>query len=146
MTTQADQAMAIGELAQRYGEAWNSGDLDAILSMHTEDSIFQAHAAGPPAVAGKAAVRRAFVSYFALLPDINFAPRSLHVGSDHWVMQSTMTGTVGQALKVEDQTLGAGGSRIEVDCVDVIEVCDGLVARKDTYLDTVLFQRQLEGT
>jgi hypothetical protein len=32
-----------------------------------------------------------------------------------------------------------------VDCVDVIEVRDGLVASKHTYLDSMAMQRQLGG-
>lgn len=56
-----------------------------------------------------------------------------------------MTGTVAGSLEVEGETLGTSGARVEVECVDVIEVRDGLVARKDTYLDTLAMQRQLGG-
>src|SRR5262249_17254771 len=56
-----------------------------------------------------------------------------------------MTGTVASTLAVDDEELGAPGARVEVDCVDVIEVRDGLIASKQTYLDTRQMERQLGG-
>jgi steroid delta-isomerase-like uncharacterized protein len=145
MTTATDTTTAIEMLAQRYGEAWNRQDLDAIMDLHADDCVFVAHAAGSPPAEGKAAVREAFAGYIAMMPDINFAERALHVGEDHWVSESTMTGTVEQAIEVEGESFGGPGGRVEVPCVDVIEVRDGLVAAKHTYLDTLAMQRQLGG-
>ena len=145
MTTATDTSTAIQMLAQRYGEAWNRQDLDAIMDLHADDCVFVAHAAGSAPAEGKEAVREAFAGYFAMMPDINFAERALHVGEDHWVLESTMSGTVEQAIQVEDELFGTAGARVEVPCVDVIEVRDGLVASKHTYLDTLAMQRQLGG-
>jgi steroid delta-isomerase-like uncharacterized protein len=143
--TPTEAQIAIRMLAQRYGEAWNRQNLDAIMDLHTDDSVFVAHAAGSVPAEGKEAVREAFASYLALLPDINFAERALHVGDDHWVLESTMSGTVAGSIEVEGQPLGEGGARVEVDCVDVIAVRDGLVASKQTYIDSLTMQRQLAG-
>jgi steroid delta-isomerase-like uncharacterized protein len=143
MTTATDPATAIRMLAERYGEAWNRQDLDAIMDLHSDDCIFQAHAAGSPPAKGKEAVREAFAGYLALLPDINFAERSLNVGEDHWVLESTMTGTVEQTIEIDGESLGDRGARVEVPCVDVIEVRDGLVVSKQTYLDSRAMQDQL---
>jgi steroid delta-isomerase-like uncharacterized protein len=144
MTT-ATEATAIQMLAQRYGEAWNRQDLDAIMDLHADDCIFVAHAAGSPPAEGKEAVREAFAGYIAMMPDIDFAERALHVGEDHWVLESTMSGTVEQAIELEGESFGTRGARVAVPCVDVIEVRDGLVASKHTYLDTLAMQRQLGG-
>jgi taurine dehydrogenase small subunit len=143
MPTATDSQTAILMLAERYGEAWNRQDLDAIMDLHSDDCVFQAHAAGSPPAEGKQAVREAFAGYLALLPDINFAERSLHVGEDHWVLESTMTGTVAQAIEVDGESFGDRGARVEVPCVDVVEVRDGLVASKQTYLDSKAMQDQL---
>jgi steroid delta-isomerase-like uncharacterized protein len=145
VTTQTERTTEIRELAQRYGEAWNSQDLDAIMDLHSDDTVFQAHAAGTPPAEGKEAVREAFAGYLNQLPDINFAERALHVGDAHWVLESTMSGTVAQAIEVEGESLGDSGARVEVDCVDVIEVRDGLVVSKQTYIDSLTMQRQLAG-
>ena len=56
-----------------------------------------------------------------------------------------MSGTVAGSIEVEGQPLGEGGARVEVDCVDVITVRDGLVASKQTYIDSLSMQRQLGG-
>ena len=154
MTTATDSTTAIRMFAERYGEAWNRQDLDAIMDLHTGDSFFVAHAVGTPPAEGKEAVREAFAGYLALLPDINFAERSLHVGDDHWVLESVMSGTVAQPIEVEGVDPAAvfvaaenvgSGARVEVNCVDVIEVRDGLVASKQTYIDSLAMQRQLGG-
>ncbi len=145
MTTQTEDATAIRMLAERYGEAWNRQDLDAIMDLHADDCVFVAYAAGSPLAEGKEAVREAFAGYIAMMPDINFAERSLHVGEDHWVFESTMSGTVEQAIEVDGESFGDRGARVEVPCVDVIEVRDGLVASKHTYLDSMEMQRQLGG-
>jgi ketosteroid isomerase-like protein len=113
------------------------------MDLHTDDSVFVAHAAGSVPAEGKEAVREAFAGYIALLPDINFAERALHVGENHWVLESTMSGTVAGSIQVEGEALGAHGARVEADCVDVIEVREGLVASKQTYLDSLAMQRQL---
>jgi steroid delta-isomerase-like uncharacterized protein len=145
MTTATDSTTAIRMLAERYGEAWNRQDLDAIMDLHAEDSVFVAHAVGTPPAEGKEAIREAFAGYLALLPDINFAERSLHVGDDHWVLESVMSGTVAQPIEVEGEALGESGTRVEVECVDVIEVRDGHVSSKQTYIDSLAMQRQLGG-
>ena len=99
--TDTDTDTAIQMLAQRYGEAWNRQDLDAIMDLHTDDCVFTAFAAGAPLAKGKEAVREAFAGYIAMMPDINFAERALHVGESHWVLESSMTGTVDGAIEVE---------------------------------------------
>jgi steroid delta-isomerase-like uncharacterized protein len=143
--TDTDTDTAIQMLARRYGEAWNRQDLDAIMDLHTDDCVFTAFAAGSPLAKGKEAVREAFAGYIAMMPDINFAERALHIGGDHWVLESTMTGTVEQAIEVEGESFGNSGTRVEVPCVDVIQVRDGLIASKHTYLDSITMQRQLGG-
>lgn len=145
MTTATDTSTAIQMLAHRYGEAWNRQDLDAIMDLHSEDCVFSAFAAGAPLAKGKEAVREAFAGYIAMMPDIHFAERALHIGEDHWVLESIMSGTVEQAVEVEGESFGTDGGRIEVPCVDVIKVRDGLIASKHTYIDSITMQRQLGG-
>src|SRR5262245_30435063 len=119
----------ITELAERYGEAWNTHDVDAIVALHTEDSVFHLHVPGGAPVEGRDAIRATFAGFIEQLPDINFATRRLTVGDDHWVLESVMTGN---------------GAQIEVDFVDVIAVRDGKVARKHSYLDAVTYQQQAD--
>ena len=143
MTTATADTTAIEALAERYGEAWNSQDLDGILALHAEDGSFRLHIPGGEPVEGRAAIREAFAGFLTQLPDIRFEPRRLLAGPGFWVLESTMTGTAAAPFDVDGERVDAPGARIEVDAVDVITVRDGLVQTKDTYLDALAFQGQL---
>jgi uncharacterized protein (TIGR02246 family) len=134
----------IEALAGRYGDAWNRQDLDAIVALHAPDGVFQLHIPGGEPAEGIEAIRAAFAGFIAQLPDIHFEPVRLRAGADFWVLESRMSGTVAALIEVEGERLEAPGARIEVDFLDVIAVADGLVARKDSYLDGLAFQQQME--
>jgi ketosteroid isomerase-like protein len=144
MTTATADTTAIEALAERYGEAWNSQDLDGILELHAEDGSFRLHIPGGEPVEGGAAIREAFAGFLVQLPDIRFEPRRLLAGPGFWILESTMTGTAAAPFDVDGERVDAPGARIEVDAVDVITVRGGLVQTKDTYLDALAFQAQLE--
>jgi ketosteroid isomerase-like protein len=55
------------DLAVRYGAAWAGRDLDAIMAMHTDDTVFHLHGGGEPAV-GRDATREAFAAALASGP------------------------------------------------------------------------------
>jgi ketosteroid isomerase-like protein len=119
----------VQDLAVRYGAAWAAHDVDAIMVLHTEDTVFHLHASGEPAV-GWTATREAFVKAMEEWPDIRFERKRVHIGSGHFVSEYEMSVT-------------KDGREIVCDGVDVFSLQDGLVARKDTYLDWVAVQRQL---
>jgi uncharacterized protein (TIGR02246 family) len=144
MTTATADIAAIEALAERYGAAWNAQDLDGIIALHADDGSFQLHVPGGEPVEGREAIGEAFAGFLAQLPDVRFEPRHLRAGPDFWVLESAMTGTVAAPFDVDGEQLDAPGARVEVDCVDVIAIRDGLVHSKDTYLDALTFQRQLE--
>jgi ketosteroid isomerase-like protein len=101
------------------------------VALHTDDTRFHAHVGQEPAH-GKAAVRQAFTELFDQFPDLGFEQVSLRTGSDFWVVEWKMTGTI-----------AATGARFEVDLIDFITVEHGLVKSKDSYLDAVSLQAQL---
>src|SRR6516225_5996983 len=119
----------VQELAVRYGAAWAEHDLDAIMAMHTEDTVFHLHGGSDPAV-GLSAVREAFASGMEQWSDIRFDRRRVHIGSGHFVSEYEMTAS-------------KDGHPIFCDGVDVFTVEGGLIARKDSYLDLAAVQRQL---
>ena len=116
------------ELAAHYSQAWSDHDPDAIVALHTEDTVFHLHG-DLPAATGRQAVWNMIVGLFTHVPDLRFDPRRMHFGDDHMVLEYAMSGT-------------AGGEAFVCDGVDVISVRDGLVARKDTYLDLAAYERQ----
>jgi steroid delta-isomerase-like uncharacterized protein len=121
----------VEDLIQRYTEAWASRDPDKIVTLHTQDTTFHAHV-GQDAARGKDAVRQAFADLFAQFPDLAFTPVAQRVGSDFWVAEWRMSGT-----------LAGTDTAFEVDLVDVVTIQDGLVKSKDSYIDAVSMQAQL---
>ena len=80
------------ELIERYNDAWNAHDLDAIASMHTDDVVFHNHSAGERAE-GAAAVREHVAEIFRNWPDIRFRGRRLYARDGLVVNEWTATGT-----------------------------------------------------
>lgn len=118
----------VQELAVRYGAAWAEHDLDAIMAMHTDDTVFHLHGGGEPAI-GRAAVREAFAAGMAQWPDISFERSGVYFGADHFVTQYRMSATT------------PDGRSIACEGADVFAGEDGLVRRKDTYLDWPALQQ-----
>ena len=114
-------SLSIADLAGEYHQGWVGRDADTIAALHTEDSTFHIHGLADPAV-GRGPVRDLIASLLLLVPDLHFEAKRFYVGSDHIVLEYDMSGT-------------SDGSHFVCDGVDVIAVDDGLVARKDTYLD-----------
>jgi uncharacterized protein (TIGR02246 family) len=113
-------------LFDRYAEAWERRDAVAIAAMHTEDSVYHLHAGSEPAQ-GREAVREAFAELFRQWPDISFDLVEVLVGDDFWAVE----------WKVRS---GA----FEADLADVVKLEGGLVKSKQSYIDSVAVQAQLE--
>jgi ketosteroid isomerase-like protein len=126
-----------------YGDAWQTRDVDAILAFHAPDGTFRMHAPGYEPAAGADAVREAFTAILAQLPDLAFEEHRTLVGDGFYVFESTMTGTLAAPVELEGETIDGTGARVSVDCLDVVEVRDGLITSKETYLDGLAFAAQL---
>jgi SnoaL-like domain len=121
----------VANLGESYGKAWAVHDVDAVIALHTVDSVFHVHGLGEKAC-GSDAVRRLVAALLAQVPDLHFEHKRVYVGPGHLTLEYDMSGTVGDSPFV-------------CDGVDVIAVRDGLVARKDTYLDLGALERQIGG-
>ena len=116
------------EFIDRYNAAWNGHDVEAIVSMHTDDSVFENHTTGDVNI-GKEAIAKAITGIFSVFPDLEFEARS----------QGTHEGPMTRSgIKVEPT-----GKPVEYRGMDIIPIRDGLVARKDVYSDGVTLLRQL---
>jgi uncharacterized protein (TIGR02246 family) len=121
-------SLSLPELAGTYSRAWASHDPDAIVALHTEDAVFHLHDVMEPWI-GHEAIRAATAGLFADQPDLSFEPVRVYFGDDHFVSEYVMSGT-------------RDGKSFACDGTDVFTVRDGLVARKDSYIDWVTYQRQ----
>jgi ketosteroid isomerase-like protein len=120
----------IQDLAVAYGAAWAARDPDLVLTMHTADTVFHQHGVAAPAV-GHDAVRSAIAALFVQIPDLSFDRRRVQFGTSHFVSEYEMSGTV-------------EGHAFVVDGIDVFTLEDGLIARKDTYVDLAGLMRQVQ--
>ena len=129
---------AVRDLIERYNRAWADHDVDAILSLHTDDSVFENHTSGGLGV-GKAAIRGIVEGVFATFPDIAFTARRQYFGDDFAVVEWTATATFAKPIVRNGVTLAPTGKPIAWNGVDVIPLAGGRVARKDVYVDTLSY-------
>ena len=136
-----DTAQGLEEAIGRYNQAWNDHDLDAIMSMHAPDMVFENHTAGESAQGE--AVREHIASIFETWPDIRFETRRLYARDGVVTQEWTATATHSNTMRRGDLVAEPTGKRIEWQGVDVIPFEDGLVKRKDVYSDSVSILRQV---
>jgi steroid delta-isomerase-like uncharacterized protein len=136
-----DSAADLERAIERYNDAWNAHDLDAIVAMHAPDMTFANHTAGESAEGEE--VREHIASIFATWPDISFETQRLYVRdglvTQEWTARATHVNTMRRGAIVAEPS----GRRIEWAGADVIPFENGLVKRKDVYSDSVSILRQV---
>ena len=112
------------KLMERFADAWNRHDLDALMSMMTDDGVFEA-SAGPEVNGersdGTQAVRAAYAAVFETFPDARWANARHFVSGNRGVSEWTFTGT------------RKDGTRVEVTGCDLFTFRDGKIAIKNSY-------------
>jgi hypothetical protein len=106
-------------------DAWNSHDLDRLMSLFAADCVFEA-SAGPEAGGrrcdGWDDVRTAFAEVLDTMPDAHWGDGSHHVISDHYgVSEWRLTGTL------------PDGSHLDVLGCDFITVRGDQIVRKNSF-------------
>jgi uncharacterized protein (TIGR02246 family) len=132
MAESTKEAIDLEAISERYFAAWEARDPDAIASLHTEDTQFWTHLGTEP-VKGRGAVRATFADLFERFPEFGFETHRVLYGPDFWILD--------WALTFEPE---GSDERAQFDCLDVVNVsADGLVTRKDTFVDMVQLQAAL---
>jgi steroid delta-isomerase-like uncharacterized protein len=112
------------ELLDRFADAWNRHDLDALMLMMSDDCVFEA-SAGPEVDGqrsqGKKAVRAAYAAVFEAFPDAHWANARHVIVGDRGVSEWTFTGTQ------------KGGKHVEVNGCDLFTFRDGKIAIKNSF-------------
>ncbi|GAA3614024.1 hypothetical protein GCM10022419_118990 [Nonomuraea rosea] len=115
------------DLFDTYAATFATRDVAAIVALHSPGSQFWLHNGERP-VHGRTAVRDTFAALFEQWPDLGFETYRVIVGDRHWVLDWALTAVL----------TGQDGHRrpIRFDCLDVVTLdADGLVERKDTFID-----------
>ncbi len=104
--------------------AFNAHNADVIISLMTDDCIFQA-SAGPDVdgekFTGKAAVKKAFENVFITFPDAHWGSAKHFISGDRAVSEWIFKGTK------------QDGSRVEVTGCDLFTFRNGKIAIKNSY-------------
>src|SRR5215207_5459201 len=117
MSTAAPTDQDVRALFERYAATFATHDVEAITALH-------------------AAVAETFAGFFAAWPRFGFEVHRVLVGADHWVLDWAATAE----LTRPDGT----PVPVRFDCLDVVTVdADGLVTRKDTFVDHAQAQAAL---
>jgi steroid delta-isomerase-like uncharacterized protein len=137
----ADSAAELEQTIERYNEAWNAHDLDAIMSMHAPNMVFENHTAGEAAHGEE--VRAHIGAIFETWPDIRFEGRRTYARDGLIVQEGTATATHTNTMRRGELVAEPTGKTISWKGLDVIPFENGLVKRKDVYSDGVSILRQL---
>jgi steroid delta-isomerase-like uncharacterized protein len=130
------------EFIDSYNDAWNHHDVEAIVAMHTDDSVFENHTTGD-VNEGREQIARAISGIFTVFPDLSFETRRQYLRPDLVVQEWTARGTHLGTMRRSGIEVAPTGRPVEYRGMDVIPIRDGLVARKDVYSDGVTLLRQL---
>lgn len=145
MTTTQTVSIAADTLAGKYLDAWQAHNVDAIIALHTPDTVFTSVATGTEAI-GREAVREAIIGIFAVWPDMHFHPHFVHTTPDLMLAESTLKVTQAVPLPLGDTVVEPNGKTIAFPIADILELDNGLVKRKSTYFDALGYVRQMRAT
>lgn len=114
-----DSAHELERVIERYNEAWNAHDLEAILALHAPGMVFENHTAGERVEGDDVGPHIAAI--FERWPDLRFTSRRLYARDGLVVSEWT--------ARARDRE----GRLREWDGVDLFPFENGLILRKDVY-------------
>lgn len=132
MTTTQTTTKDLGAeaLFERYAGAFATHDTAQVVALHTEDSVFWQHTDAEPAV-GREAIAATFAGLFEMFPNLRFQVQRTLFGDTFWVLDWKLVADLGP-------------SGIAFDCTDLVTFdADGLVSRKDTWIDTAQLNKAM---
>jgi uncharacterized protein (TIGR02246 family) len=112
------------QVLEAFADAWNRHDVEALMSMMTDDGVFQASAGSDVTGArheGRVAVRAAYEAVFAQYPDARWSDARHFVTGNRGVSEWTFTGTLHD------------GSRVVVEGCDLFTFRNGKIAVKNSF-------------
>src|SRR6516162_2216238 len=110
----------VRRLVDRYRAGWFGHDVDAIMSVVSEDVVFH-NVTAQERVEGAAAFQAHVADIHKRWPDLSFEEHALYIAADTGVAEWTARATA------------ADGRRLEWDGIDVINCRDGLIVRNAVY-------------
>lgn len=142
MSTASIQSLSPGEVVDRYIGAWHTHDPAVVAMLHTPDSVYTSAATGLN-VRGREAVREVLTRLFVTWPDIHFEPQRTYLGGDVAFVESIIAVTQATPMTFAGIEIEPTGKTVQVLVADVLQLHDGLVAHKHSYLDALGYLRAM---
>lgn len=127
-----------GEILENWGAVWSSHSMERLLSLFTDDCIYDDVAFGI-INHGKQELEDFANAIFAVFPDFRLENRSAVYLNNQGVVEWTMSGTHAGDLP----NLPATNKQFSIRGVSVIEMSLGKVKRCTDYWDLFTFQKQV---
>jgi uncharacterized protein (TIGR02246 family) len=122
------------DLAERYTDAWCSGDPARVAAHYAADGSLTING-GTPAI-GRPAIAEAAKSFMDAFPDLRVILEELHAreggGVYHWTLVGTNTGP------------GGTGNRVRISGHEQWQIADGLIDASQGRFDQAEYDRQVE--
>jgi ketosteroid isomerase-like protein len=112
-------------MLDRFADAWNRHDLDALMSFMCDEAVFDASSGTEifgTRYQGRDAVRAGFARVLSNFPDVHFEQLGHFVAGDRGVSEWIFRGTRGD------------GKRVEVHGCDVFTLTGGRILVKNSFL------------
>ena len=129
----------MAKMLENYFIAWNSHDVERILSFFTEDCLYE-DVALKRIVRGKTELRALLESVFADIAGFKMEIKSVFSAGSWGASEWTMSG---RFVHSNDPMLTATGNSFLVRGATVFELSDRKISRNTDYLDLTGFLRQV---
>lgn len=126
-----DQNAAV---ARKWIAAWNSHNPDKMLSLFTDDIVYEDVAFGEVSH-GRAEVRKFAASEFEAVPDLELKLLRASIHNGHGTIEWAFSGT--------DKGIYKTGKKFSVRGVSVIDMRDGKIIRNLDFYDSATIMRQV---
>jgi steroid delta-isomerase-like uncharacterized protein len=121
--------------------AYNRHDVDAVGALYAADGTHEDVAYGRPKQ-GRGAIAGGLSYFLKAFPDARWVTFGSFEDGERAMARYVLTGT----LQSDFGPFKAGGQRIELRGVQVLELSDGLIVRSEDYWDGATFERQARET
>jgi steroid delta-isomerase-like uncharacterized protein len=139
--------------AERWLEAWNTHDLDALTALVTDDIFWDDPAMFGETVHGRTEFRAFTEIFFRAFPDVRFdAAGPMYIATEGvglaapWRMTATFTGELawwGKRYGENPPAYAPTGRRVDIEGVDLYELRDGLLSHWTILYDLFGLSQQI---
>ena len=128
------------EVSDRYTDAINAHDADAIGALYADDAVFSEPAGE---FSGREAIVQYWERFFTAFPDLNGRDEFKAESGDTAINEWSVSGTNSGAMETPEGTIPATGKQMTLRGCDSLTVREGRIQSHRAYYDQLAFMTQL---